>query len=165
MKFFNTTKYRISMLVVMVMLLQVLMPAVGDVVWAEGDEPAFRITKEEIKEDKTATIEWTFKLDPNNRMESETYELGFTLDKAVENEKLVANDEDKTEIGTYSISKGGELTVTIDLSNDGETEEPNPSEDTAKDLYEELQEVDETKDLEKQETNEEVELEETRMKM
>ena len=161
MKFFNTTKYRISMLVVMVMLLQVLMPAVGDVVWAEGDEPAFRITKEEIKEDKTATIEWTFKLDPNNRMESETYELGFTLDKAVENEKLVANDEDKTEIGTYSISKGGELTVTIDLSNDGETEEPNPSEDTAKDLYEELQEVDETKDLEKQETNEEVELEET----
>lgn len=36
MKFLNTTtKYRMSILVVMVMLLQMLMPVVGDVVWAE----------------------------------------------------------------------------------------------------------------------------------
>ncbi len=65
MKHFNTARYRISILVVMVMLLQVLLPAMGDVVWAE--ETTFKIEVGEIDEGKT-TIKWEFELDPDKEM-------------------------------------------------------------------------------------------------
>ncbi|MCF6465490.1 LPXTG cell wall anchor domain-containing protein [Clostridium sp. Cult2] len=72
MKFLNTTKYRISMLVVMIMLLQVLMPMIGDVVWAEELVEPEIVEGQELGE----TTEEPSEREPGEPIEDEMAELG-----------------------------------------------------------------------------------------
>lgn len=83
MKFFSTTtRYRASMLVVMVMLLQVLTPMIGDVVWAAEVDviDSVEITNEQVQDgfrsgDKVRIdVTWSIKSDVK---EGDTFTFGL----------------------------------------------------------------------------------------
>lgn len=125
-------KGSIVIMVVLAMLFQMVGP-VAQNVYAEINDSAFRVVDERL-EDGIAYIDWEFTLDMDSKVDSITYSSNFTLEDPVEKE-LIADGEDGTVIGTYSISTEGKVTVKInqelykeeapvDLEDAGKTGEP-----------------------------------------
>ncbi len=102
-------KNKIVVIVVLAMLLQIVGPLAAIVYGDESEN--FKIVDERI-EDGTAYIDWEFDLDMDNPIDGFSHILNFTIDEALEDYELIAEDE--TVIGKYSISEDGELTVVID---------------------------------------------------
>ncbi len=121
MRFFNTTKYRTSIVVVLLMFLQVLMPVVGEGVLAYGLNKSSDNFNVEIVEGD-AIIDWEFTIDPEDDTRTYTQQFDFTVDK--EGSGDLVDEESQKVIGDYTITKDGFLDVNIDknlfeTSNDG----------------------------------------------
>lgn len=107
------------------MLMQIAAP-IGSVLASTGEE-SFRVTDERIAEG-TAYLDWEFVLDPDAPVTECTYTGGFTLNQAAGAELMAA---DGTMLGTYQVTTGGALTVTIDQElypsqGSGQTEQDQP---------------------------------------
>ena len=106
------TKTRVVLMVALAMLLQIIGPAAQSV-YAEIAKGPFSMTERPIGEDGIARLDWEFALDSNNRVVEYTYIGSFTLENKVPETDLIAEDDEETVIGSYSISTDGEVTVKI----------------------------------------------------
>ncbi|OZV11498.1 hypothetical protein CIW83_14565 [Tissierella sp. P1] len=106
------SKTRVVLMVALAMLLQIIGPAAQSV-YAEIAKGPFSMTERPIGEDGIARLDWEFALDSNNRVVEYTYIGSFTLENKVPETDLIAEDDEETVIGSYSISTDGEVTVKI----------------------------------------------------
>lgn len=126
MKIFYKSKHRIVLMVVMALLMQIVGPVVGDYVYGQGNEEAFKVDTL-MNEDGTATVNWKYEYVPGGVM-GDKLELDIALEKEQSGE--LVEDLEKLPIGNYKISEEGVLTLEID-------------ETLVKEILEELEEKDE----------------------
>lgn len=138
MKTFYKSQHKIVLIVVLALLIQIVGPIVGDYAYAkmgEEGEESFTFDKVEVN-NEIATIDWTFKLRSDEEAGRYEFKGDFTLEEE-KSGKIIADDEDGTEIGEYTVSTEGEIIVDIDgklygvFQEDGEDAEENEVDEEA----------------------------------
>ncbi|WMM24473.1 SpaA isopeptide-forming pilin-related protein [Tissierella sp. MB52-C2] len=112
--FYNKSRYGIVMMVVLAMLLQIIVP-VAESVYAQGDtvtlvDGNFAIEAHKTEKGK-ATVSWEYVYRPGEKTEYEL-NLGSIFEQYKEESGVLIADEG--EIGEYTISQDGAITINID---------------------------------------------------